>query len=296
MELRVLRYFLALAREGSISKAAQTLYITQPTLSRQLSELEEELGAQLFVRGRKRAELTEEGQILRRRAEELLELEEKTEREIRGAGEGVSGVISVGAAEAAAAELLPAAIGSFRKKYPAVSFELYSDIADHIKERLDRGLVDVGLLVEPGNLEKYDYLRLNVEDRCGILMSSSSPLAEKEFVTVRDLLGLPVLANKRAEVQAFYRNALGELYDKLTVVATYNLVNNAALFAMQGEGHVFTLEGTVKLLRKDGLCFRPFSPEIRQPSFLVWKKYRTANRAVSLFLDEVRMLSGHTAL
>lgn len=293
MELRVLRYFLAVAREENISRAAEALYITQPTLSRQLAELEEELGTPLFVRGKRKISLTEEGILLRRRAEEMVELESRTEEEFRNLGKSIGGTVSIGAAEAKAAEILPRAIVSFREKYPDVTFDLYSDIADHVRERLDRGLLDIGLLVEPGEIGKYEFLRLGVEDKCGILMNANSELAKKDHVTVEDLQGLPVIANRRASVRDFYRQKLGKAYDRLNVVATFNLINNAALFAVQNCGYVFTIEGALANYQNPALAFRPFYPEFGQSAFIVWKKYQPMTRAAGRFLEEIRMLSGH---
>lgn len=293
MELRVLRYFVTLAREESITKAAEALFITQPTLSRQLAELEKELGVKLFERGKRKITLTEDGILFRRRAEEMLELENKVETEFRQREEELSGVISIGAAETKAAEILPGLITSFREKYPAVTFDIQSDIASRVKDGLDRGVLDIGLLIEPGEIEKYNFVRLGIDDRCGILMSKNSPLAEKPYVTVQDLDGLPVLANKRASVQAFYRNALGEMYDRLNVIATFNLINNAAHFARQDLGYVFTIESTVTESNSFGTCFRPFYPEIRQSSFMIWKKYQPLPRAVKKFTEEIIMRFRH---
>ena len=293
MELRVLRYFLTLAREENISKAAETLYITQPTLSRQLAELEKELGAQLFIRGKRGITLTQEGMLLRRRAEEMAELEDKVQREFRERGEILSGNIAIGAAETNAAAILPDAIAKFRNKYPGVTFDMQTDTAEHVKERIDRGLLDIGLLVEPGDIEKYEFMRLGIGDRCGVLMNADSPLAQKEYVTADDLAGLPVVANRRAEVQSFYRNALGEAYNKLNVVATFNLINNAALFALKNLGYVITLEGTVRHYENPRLCFRPFRPEIQQSTFIIWKKYQPTTRAVRKFIEEISMLLPH---
>ena len=293
MELRVLRYFLTLAREENISKAAEALYITQPTLSRQLAELEKELGAQLFIRGKRGITLTEEGMLLRRRAEEMAELEDKVQREFRERGEILSGNIAIGAAETNAAAILPDAIAKFRNKYPGVTFDMQTDTAERVKERIDRGLLDIGLLVEPGDIEKYEFMRLGIGDRCGVLMNADSPLAQNEYVTADDLARLPVVANRRAEVQSFYRNALGEAYNKLNVVATFNLINNAALFALKNLGYVITLEGTVRHYENPRLCFRPFRPEIQQSTFIIWKKYQPTTRAVRKFIEEISMLLPH---
>ena len=293
MELRVLRYFLTLAREESISRAADVLYITQPTLSRQLAELEEELGVRLFERGKRKITLTEEGVLLRRRAEEMTELADKTERELRKSSEQFAGVVSIGAAETVAAELLVRAVDSLRKKYPEVTFQLDAGIADHVKERIDAGLLDLGLLIEPGDIAKYDFLRLGIDDRCGILMNASAPLAEKEYVTVEDLDGLPVVGPAREGVKQFYRNALGEKFDKLNMIAAFNLVNNAAWFARLNAAYVFTIEGTLRHFGVPDLCFRPFRPELRQPTFLVWKKYQPLARPVQAFVEEMTMLARH---
>lgn len=293
MELRVLRYFLTLAREESVSRAAEALFITQPTLSRQLAELELELGVKLFERGKKNITLTEEGMLLRRRAEEMVELEDKVGREIRQSEDSLSGVISIGAAETKAAEILPSLVTSFREKYSAVTFDIQSDIASKVREGLDSGALDVGLLVEPGDIDKYSFVRLGIDDRCGILMSDKSPLAQKEYVTVDDLEGLPIIANKRRSVQSFYRNSLGEAYDKLNIIATFNLINNAAHFARQNLGYVFTIESTITEASGYGTCFRPFYPELKQSSYIIWKKYQPMNRAVKKFTEEITMLFGH---
>lgn len=295
MELRKLRYFLAVADEESISRAAKTLFITQPTLSRQLMELEEELGVKLFTRGGRRISLTEEGMLLRRRAEEMIALEDKLLDEFGRQTEDLSGVISIGAAEANSAEILPQAISAFRAKYPAVTFDIYSDIATHVKERLDRGILDLGLLIQPGDIEKYDFIKLDVFDKCGVLMNAASPLACKESVSVSDLKGLPVLTSGRSEVRELYRNTLGKEYDELNVAATFNLINNAALFALQNKAYVLTIDGAVKNYANENLKFVPFTPEIRQNSYIVWKKYQPQNRTVSAFIEHIRnMLSTHS--
>ncbi len=255
--------------------------------------MEEELGVRLFERGKRKIELTEEGVLLRRRAEEMTELADKTERELRERTERLAGVVSVGAAETVAAELLVRAVDSFRKKYPEVTFELDAGIADRIKERIDAGLLDLGLLIEPGDIAKYDFLRLGIDDRCGILMNAAAPLAQREFVTAEDLVGLSVVGPAREGIRQFYRNGLGEAFDRLNFIASFDLVNNAAWFARLNVGYVFTIEGTLRHFGSSELCFRPFCPELRQSTFLVWKKYQPVSRAVRAFIDEVAMLARH---
>lgn len=257
----------------------------------QLIELEEELGVKLFERGKRKITLTEEGMLLRRRAEEMIALEDKLLDEFNSKTEDLGGVISIGAAEANAAAILPEAITSFRAKYPGVTFDLYSDIATHVKERLDRGILDLGLLIQPGDIEKYDFIKLDISDRCGVLMNAAAPLAEKEHITVDDLKGLPVLASGRSEVRELYRNTLGKAYDELNVAATFNLINNAALFALQNKAYVLTIDGAVKNYENEELKFVPFTPEIRQNSFIVWKKYQPQNRAVTAFIEHIRKMT-----
>lgn len=293
MELRVLRYFLTVAREENISRAAESLFMTQPTLSRQIAELEQELGTKLFERGKRKITLTEEGILLRRRAEEIIDLEQKIESEFKQKSENLSGVVSIGAAETKAASLLPQAITNFRRKFPLVTFDIHSGIASEIKDGLDRGIIDLGLLVEPNDIDKFEMMKLGIADKCGILMSQKSHLAGKEFVTVDDLENLPVVANKRQSIRSFYRNKLGEKVDKLNVIATFNLINNAVHFAQQNLGYVFTIEGSLNQPLPENTCFKPFRPEISQQSFLVWKKYQPQSRVVQAFLDELRILYGH---
>ena len=293
MELKTLRYFLAVARFGSFTKAAENLYITQPTLSRQMAELENEMGARLFERGSRKLTLTEEGIYLRRRAEEMLALESEIERELGCRAGDLSGTITIGAAETKAMDTVVRAITSFREKYPHVTFDIVSDTADSVMDRINSGVLDLGLLIEPGDIDKYDFLRMGIDDRCGILMSAASPLAQREYVTVDDLVGLPVVANRRPGVRTFYRNALGEAYDKLNVIATFNLVGNAVLFAKRN-AYVFTVEGSVSNFRADEVVFRPFYPEIGQPTFLIWKRYQPLGRAVGKFIWELSMLTEHS--
>ena len=288
MEFRLLRYFLAVAREGTVSKAAETLFLTQPTLSRQLCDLEYELGTRLFIRGKKHIELTEAGMILRQRAEEILELQEKTVAEIKNRDKNLSGVVSIGAAESKAAEILPPLILNFQKKYPAVRFEIQSGVASFVKDKVDRGLLDLGLLITPGDIDRYRFLRLGINERSGILMNARSPLAKKQTVTVSDLIGRPVIANVRKEIQDFYRQRLGEDFDKLNIIAVFNLINNAAFFAERDDVYIFTIEGCVKNFDKTVFCFRPFEPEIRQESFLIWKKQEPRNRCLIRFLEEIK--------
>ena len=193
MEVRVLRYFLTVVREESITKAAEALHITQPTLSRQLAQLEGELGVTLFSRGTRKISLTSEGVLLKRRAEEILELVDKTEQEMARQEELVEGVVAVGCGDLLAVQTLGELIRSFIQKYPRVNFDLYTATADHIKERMDRGVTDVGLLLEPVEMEKYEYLRLSQKERWGVAMRPDDPLAGKEKIRAKDLKDRPLI-------------------------------------------------------------------------------------------------------
>lgn len=226
MEIRVLRYFLTVVREESITKAAEVLHITQPTLSRQLSQMEEEIGVKLFHRGVRRIDLTNEGILLRRRAEEILQLVDKTEKELIEQEEQVEGKISVGCGEIAAVQVLPKLIKTFREKYPQVTFDIFTATADLVKEQMDKGLLDIGLLLEPVDMEKYDFIRLDVKEKWVVLMRPDSPLAEKESVTAKDLSGLPLILPRRMNVQNELASWFGDHYDSLNVIFTSNLILN----------------------------------------------------------------------
>lgn len=197
MEIRVLRYFLAVVREESITKAAEALHITQPTLSRQLSQMEDEVGVRLFDRGTCKITLTNEGILLRRRAEEILQLVDTTERELVEQDEQVEGKISIGCGEIAAVRMLPELIRTFREKYTRVSFDIFTATADLVKEQMDKGLLDIGLLLEPVDMEKYDFIRLDMKENWVVLMRPDNPLAEKKYVTAEDLLPLPLILPRR---------------------------------------------------------------------------------------------------
>ena len=222
MEIRVLRYFLTVVREQSITKAADVLHITQPTLSRQLSQMENEIGVRLFERGNRKITLTNEGLLLRRRAEEILLLVDKTEKELIEQDEQIEGKITIGCGEIGAVQLLPDLFESFHEKYPLVTFDIYSATADHVKEQMDRGLVDVGLLLEPIDIERYDFIRLDYKERWVVVMRPDCSLAEKEYVTAKDLSKLTLIMPRRLKVQSELSGWFGEYYNGLNVLFTSN--------------------------------------------------------------------------
>ena len=230
MEYRVLKYFLAVAREENITKASEVLHLSQPALSRQLMQLEEELGTELFIRGKRKITLTPAGILLRRRALEIIELTEKAGREIRSQEGELAGVISIGSGEGETFRLFSRLMVNFQEQHPRVKFDLYTNNGDFIRERLERGLLDI--IFKPRDLEKYSYLKLPDRERNGVIVPADSPLASKEFITPEDLIGQSLLLSKRAEALGFARWA-GECFAKYTIPVTYNLAYNAALLVSQ---------------------------------------------------------------
>ena len=280
MEIRVLKYFLAVAREENISRAAEVLHITQPTLSRQIAQLEEELGTQLFVRG-KHLMLTDAGIMLRRRAEEVTELVDRIEAEF-SEPEDVGGKISVGEGAIRSSEILMKAMVQFREKYPKVQYEIYSNTSDFIKERLDKGLCDFGLLLEPIDIEKYDFIRIPVKERWGLFMEKNHPLAEKEVIEREDIKQVPLITASRLSMQKEIANWLGEDTEQMNIFATCKIMVNP------GEICFMTVEGAMDSFQRENLVFRPLSPALELSSVLVWKKFQPFSRAAGRFLEEFK--------
>lgn len=284
MELRVLEYFLAVAREQSVSGAAQSLHLSQPTLSRQLKDMEEELGKQLFIRGNRRITLTEEGMLLRKRAEEILDLVTKTENEIIGSDDLISGDIFIGTGETDAVRLVAQVAQSLQVRNPGIRFRISSGDAEDLVERLDKGLLDFGILLDPVDISKYDYLRLPLTDVWGVLMRKDSPLAAKETIAPEDLWDKPLLLSRQNELTAW----LGKPSSALNVVATYNLIYNASLMVDEGIGYALTLDKLINTTGDSNLCFRPLHPRLEIGINLVWKKHQIFSKAAEAFLDEFR--------
>ena len=288
MDIRVLQYFLAVAREASITKAAESLNMTQPPLSRQLKELEEELGKQLFIRGNRRVTLTEEGMILRKRAEEMVELMEKTKAEVSFSGENISGEIYIGGGETEGIRLIAKAAEKIQRKHPGISYHLFSGNADDVTERLDRGLLDFGILIEPADIKKYDFIRLPTKDRWGLLMRRDHPLAEKSEVQPEDLQGLPLIASRQSLAHNELSGWLGKQYDSLQIVTTYNLLYNASLMVEEKVGCALCLDHIIPEYENSPLCFRPLEPQIEVGLDIVWKKYQVFTKPATLFLNTLQ--------
>lgn len=288
MELRVLKYFLMVAREENITRAAELLHVTQPTLSRQLSQLEDELGTKLFQRGQHGISLTEDGLLLRRRALEIVALADKTERELSHADDVLSGEITIGSGETKNIRALIDMMAAFRKAHPEVTFDMYTAAADDIKDRLDRGLVDVGVVVEPVEISQYHFLRLPGNERAGVLLRTDSPLAEKAVIHPQDLIGTPLLMVKRPYFQNELTNWFGAAYEQMEIVATYNLIYNAAIMVQNQMGVALCLELESRF---DGLCFRPLSPTQENGTVLIWKKEQILPATTRAFIEHAKEYS-----
>ena len=285
MELRVLKYFLTVAREENITRAAALLHLTQPTLSRQLMQLEQELGVQLFHRGKYRVILTEDGMLLRRRAQELVDLAEKTQLEFQREKGELAGEIAIGAGETLNMTFLSRHIAAFRRQHPQVRFSIYSANADDIKERLEKGLLDLGLLAEPVDIGRYAFLRMPRKDRWGVIVRKDSPLAEKESVAPADLLGIPLILSRREEVRREVAAWFGDLYEQMEVAATFNLILNAANMV---EHHVGAALCFYLGNLSDEVVFVPLQPVLETGTVLVWKKDQAFSPAAAAFLDRLK--------
>lgn len=288
MEIRVLRYFLTVVREGGINRAAEILHITQPTLSRQLAQLEEEVGVKLFHRGSRKITLTNEGILLRRRAEEILSLVDKTEKELIEQEDFVDGKIVIGCGELAAVQMLPDLFETFSKKYPLVTYDIYTANADLVKEQMEKGLVDIGILLEPIDIGKFDFIRLNKKERWVVLMTPDDPLAEKEAVVASDFEDRPIILPRRINVQNELANWFGNSFKHLRILFTSNLSTNSAIMVRKGLGYSFVIEGAVPFWDKNEIIYRPLSPELSANSVIAWEKQQPFSLAVTKFIEHTK--------
>lgn len=285
MDIRTLKYFLAVAREENMTRASEILHITQPTLSRQIMQLEEELGTKLFKRSNHNIFLTEDGMHLKKRAQEIVLLTEKTEEEFRQKEHDVSGEITIGSAEARSVYVLAEMIAEYHQIYPMVQYDLYTANSDDIKERLDRGIIDIGLLTEPVDVSKYNFIRLPRQERWGILVHKETALAEKKKVTPEDLLQVPLFLVKRLLVKNELAGWFGDYFDRIHMAGSYNLINNAAVMAEKKIGAVLCID---MANRYENLCFIPLSPSVEAGAVIVWNKNQVAAPAVSRFIEFIK--------
>lgn len=286
MDIRTLRYFLAVAREKSISGASDFLHVTQPTLSRQIKELEQELGTQLFIRGSRHITLTESGILLRKRAEEIISLFDKAHGELTNSSEVISGEIYIGSGETDSIRYIAKVAKQLHDQYPMLRYQLYSGNSESVIERLDHGLLDFGILFGSVDTDKYDFIRMPTTDQWGLLMRRDSPLAIKHSLSPKDLWDIPLLfSSTRSFVTEPLLGWIGKNKDDLNIVATYNLIYNAAIMVEEGLGYALCLDKLVNTTGTSHLCFKPFSPPIDLPLYIVWKKYQVFPTASKLFLD-----------
>lgn len=287
MELRLLRYFLTVAKEQSFTKAAEQLHITQPTLSRQMTALEDELGITLFLRNGKRTTLTDEGILLKRRALEILNLEEKTLKELKGKEDVVEGTITIGCGEFAAVETLARICKTYKEKYPLVQIALHTATADTVYEMMKKGLVDIVLFLEPMDTEGLDYIRIADCDHWCVGMRPDDPLAEKELIKKEDLIGKPLILPERMNIQSELANWFGKDFSNLQIAFTSNLGTNAGVMAANGLGYPISIEGAAKYWREDILVQRRISPEIMTSTVIAWRRNIQYSLAVSKIIEEI---------
>ncbi|GAA3016915.1 LysR family transcriptional regulator [Tetragenococcus solitarius] len=288
MEIRLLRYFIAVANQQNISAAAQYLHISQPTLSRQLSDLEEELNTTLFIRGNRKVSLTPEGIFLLKKAKEIVGLVDKTTANFSQQEETLSGEVYIGAGETKAMCVIAKSLKKLLDNYPAVQFHLYSGNADDIMDKLDSGLLDFGIVIEPADKKKYDYIQLPAIDTWGVLMHKNSPLAEQTAINPKELLDKPLIISRQTSVDSELSGWLGKSMEDLNIIGTYNLLYNAALMAEEKLGYVLCLDHLINTTGDSNLCFRPLIPQLTTNLNIIWKKHQIFSSAAQAFLEQLR--------
>lgn len=289
MELRVLRYFVEIAREKSMTNAAQKLHVTQPTLSRQIKDLEDELGQKLFTRGNYHINLTPEGKILYNRALDILEMVDLTTMEFSAMHDFTGGDINLGCAESDGVSLLAKAAKQLQNEYKNLHFHLYSGNAETVCERLDKGLLDFAVVVQNVDISKYAYLDLGVSDTWGLIMRKDSSLAEKKHILIEELTEIPLIVSRQGATNEM-PEWLQKNYDRLTIIATYDLIFNASILVKEGLGYALGLDKLINTGEESPLCFRPVYPAISSPLRLIWRKDHQFSHAASLYLEKVKTM------
>lgn len=290
MELRVLNYFLAVAREQNISAAAEFLHVSQPTLSIQLKDLEDELGKQLLIRGTKgsrRVTLTEEGMILRKRAEEIMDLVKITQKEISVSEESLVGEVRIGAGESDNIRLFAKAAKVVKEKHPMIQFNILSGNAVFVQEQLDRGLIDFGIVYSSIDNSKYCSLKIPFEDTWGVLMRKDSPLAENKVIKAKDLWDKPLILSAQKSDDTMIFRWLEKDISQLNIAATYNLLFNASIMVEEGLGYAVCFDKIINVGETSSLCFRPLNPVIKSEATIIWKRYQLFSKAAQYFLNEL---------
>ncbi len=290
MNFRILKYFLTVAREQNITKAADILHNTQPPLSRQLKQLEDDLGAVLFERSQNKMLLTEEGNLLVHRAQEILELVEKTEKDLRNQETNLSGNICIGAGEIFAVNTLADILRAFQEKHAGVTFDLFTNTSDVIMEKMEKGLLDIAMLQEPIDIVNYNFISMPQKEIFGVLMRSDAPLTAKEFVTVSDLAGRPLLLPARLQVRSAILNWLSSGIYKMKFAGTCNLLGNAMVLAERNNYYCITI--TPPQLDERILCFRPLEPPVNSKLYLAWRRSTKPTLTVQKFIEFAQCFLG----
>lgn len=287
MEIRVLRYFLAIAREENMTRAAKYLHVTQPTLSKQIKQLEEEIGKKLFIRSNYSIKLTDEGLLLRKRAEDILSMVDKTMEEFQALDDITGGDIYIGAAESKSFSYFATAAKDLQLQYPNVKFHLYSGNTEVIAERLDRGLLDFAIIVQEVDLSKYNYIKIPTSDTWGVIMRKDSPLAKKEYITIEDLIDLPLIVSRQG-ITEDYPKLFKEKLDQLHIVATFDLIYNASIMVKEGFGYALSFDKIVDTSENSELCFRVLKPELKTNMYIIWKKYQVFTPIAEKLLSKMQ--------
>ena len=288
IETRLLHYFLAITEEQSITRAAAYLHVTQPTLSKQMMELEKSLGKQLFIRSKKKITLTEDGAYLRSRAQEILSLMEKTESAFRQSGEVITGDVYIGCGELHSVYPVIQMIKEIQEEYPDIQFHFFSGNADAVTERLDKGLLDLGFLLEPKIDPQYEYFKLPFHERFGVLMRKDSPLAGRASITPEDIAALPLIVPSQSYTSSRMMNAYADHFPSPHIVASYNLIYNAGLMVEAGIGYALCIDELINTEGAHPLTFVPIAPELHSDVYLFTKKYQVFSKATKLFLDRLQ--------
>ena len=289
MEIRVLKYFLAVAQEESISKAAEVLNITQPTLSRQLMDLENELKTKLLVRGKrnKKVTLTDDGKLLKARAQEIVELANKTESEFLFDEKNLTGDIYIGGGETEAMRIIARTVKKLSEIYPNIKYHLYSGNGEDVREKLDKGLLDFGLFIEPIDKKEYGFIQLNEKDTWGLLMRKDSSLSCKKYIEPNDMRNIPIFTSRQYLVKNLISGWLGFDFEKLNIIGSYNLLFNASIMVEEGLGYALCIDRLINLTGNSKLCFKPLKPSLEAGILIAWKKNQPISKCAKIFLQKL---------
>lgn len=290
MEIRLLRYFLAVAQEESISKAADLLHITQPTLSRQLMDLEKELNTKLLIRGKrnKKIILTEDGKLLKSRAQEIIELTNKTESEFLFGDKNISGDIFIGGGETDSIRVIARTIKRLSLEYPNIKYHFYSGNGEDVTEKLNKGLLDFGVFIEPIDKKEYGFIQLPQNDTWGILMRKDSDLAKKEFIEPEDLINIPLFSSRQYLVKNLISGWLGYDFEKLNIIGSYNLLYNASVMVEEGLGYALCIDKLINISGDSKLCFKPLKPKLEAGILVAWPKNQPLSKIAKLFIQKLQ--------